>query len=144
MQADWLDFMPWNALAGGALIGFSASLLLLVNGRIAGISGILAGWVKNKGMERQWRLTFILGLLMAPIVYRWFAVLPAMQVDVELSTLVIAGLLVGFGSRLGAGCTSGHGVCGIARWSLRSLVATGLFMAAGFATVFILKHVLGA
>jgi len=141
MTLDWTHFTPWSALAGGLLIGLAAALLLLVNGRIAGISGIIGSLLPKppKG-DSAWRLAFAGGLLAAPLLYSLFAALPASQVDAGWGTLVIAGLLVGFGTRLGSGCTSGHGVCGLSRLSPRSLVATLTFMALGFATVFVTRH----
>ena len=143
MTIDWNAFTPWSALLGGGLIGVAAGLMLLFNGRIAGISGVLGGLLRPvpKG-DGAWRVAFVGGLLLAPLLYLGFAVWPAVVVDASWGTLVLAGLLVGVGTRYGAGCTSGHGVCGIARLSLRSLVATLCFMAAGFATVYVLRHLL--
>ena len=142
MSIDWLHFTPWSALAGGALIGLAASLLIALNGRIAGVSGLLAGALEG-GEGRGEKALFILGLLLAPLLWQRFAELPAVQLDSSAVLLGLAGLLVGFGSRYGAGCTSGHGVCGLARLSPRSLLATLCFMASGFVTVFILRHVWG-
>ena len=142
MSIDWLHFTPWSALAGGALIGLAASLLIALNGRIAGISGLLAGALEG-GEGRGEKALFILGLLLAPLLWQGFAELPAVQLDSSAVLLGLAGLLVGFGSRYGAGCTSGHGVCGLARLSPRALLATLCFMASGFVTVFILRHVWG-
>ena len=142
MSIDWLHFTPWSALAGGALIGLAASLLIALNGRIAGISGLLAGALEG-GEGRGEKALFILGLLLAPLLWQGFAELSAVQLDSSAVLLGLAGLLVGFGSRYGAGCTSGHGVCGLARLSPRSLLATLCFMASGFVTVFILRHVWG-
>ena len=142
MSIDWLHFTPWSALAGGALIGLAASLLIALNGRIAGISGLLAGALEG-GEGRGEKALFIPGLLLAPLLWQGFAELPAVQLDSSAVLLGLAGLLVGFGSRYGAGCTSGHGVCGLARLSPRSLLATLCFMASGFVTVFILRHVWG-
>lgn len=143
MSINWNAFTPWTALAGGLLIGFAAAMLLLLNGRIAGISGIAGGLLKPVRGDVAWRAAFIAGLVGAPLVYALFAALPAMEVDAGYGTLVAAGLLVGVGTRYGSGCTSGHGVCGLSRLSLRSLVATATFMGAGFATVFLVRHVLG-
>jgi uncharacterized membrane protein YedE/YeeE len=140
---DWTHFTPWMSLAGGILIGLSAALFVLFNGRIAGISGILGGLLQWPKGDLAWRIAFLLGLIGAPLVYTLFAPLPAVRVDAGSVTLVAAGLLVGIGTRYGAGCTSGHGVCGISRLSPRSLVATAAFMAAGFATVFIVRHLIG-
>lgn len=143
MTIDWVNFTPWTSLAGGALIGLAAALFVLFNGRIAGISGILGGLLRWPKGDIAWRVAFLLGLIAAPGIYGLYAPLPAAHVDAGTATLVIAGLLVGIGTRYGAGCTSGHGVCGLSRLSLRSLVATGAFMTAGFATVFIVRHVIG-
>lgn len=144
MSIDWNAFTPWHALAGGMLIGLAAALLLLLNGRIAGISGIVGGLLRPMRSDVAWRVAFVAGLVGAPLVYALFAALPAVQVDAGYGTLVVAGLLVGVGTRYGAGCTSGHGVCGLSRLSPRSLAATAAFMGAGFATVFIVRHVLGS
>lgn len=143
MTIDWIHFTPWASLAGGILIGLAAALFVLFNGRIAGISGILGGLLQWPRGDIAWRFAFLLGLIGAPAAYALFAPLPAVQVDAGSATLVVAGLLVGVGTRYGAGCTSGHGVCGISRLSPRSLVATAAFMAAGFATVFIVRHIIG-
>ncbi|WP_028100739.1 YeeE/YedE family protein [Pseudoduganella violaceinigra] len=127
-------------LAGGILIGLATAMLLLVNGRIAGISGILGGLLsRRQGGDSAWRLAFLGGLAAAPLAYGLFAALPTVQVDAGTGTLAIAGLLVGVGTRYGSGCTSGHGVCGLSRLSPRSLVATLCFMVAGFATVAIAR-----
>jgi uncharacterized protein len=142
MTIDWNAFTPWTALAGGALIGLAAALLLLLNGRIAGISGVI-GELASIPRDRTWRLAFLAGLIGAPLLYSLFATLPASRIEAGTGWLIAAGLLVGVGSRYGAGCTSGHGVCGLSRLSPRSLVATGVFMAAGFATVFVVRHLAG-
>ncbi len=142
MTIDWNAFTPWWALAGGVLIGVSAAMFVLLNGRIAGISGILGGLLKREPGDAGWRVAFLLGLLLAPVAYSLFAVLPARTIDASDGALVIAGLLVGVGTRYGGGCTSGHGVCGLSRFSPRSLVATLAFMGAGFATVFVIRHLL--
>lgn len=144
MTIDWLHFSPWSALAGGALIGLAASLFVLFNGRIAGISGLLGSMLERGGEGRGEKVLFLLGLLAAPLLWGLFGALPVLEFQAGWLELTLAGLLVGFGTRLGAGCTSGHGVCGIARLSPRSLVATLCFMAAGFATVFVLRHGMGA
>ena len=138
---DWLHFTPASAFAGGLLIGLAAALLILLEGRIAGISGIVGGLLQplRKG-EVAWRMAFAIGLVAAPLLYRALAELPQSRIDAGWATLVVAGLLVGFGSRLGSGCTSGHGVCGLSRLSPRSLVATIVFMTAGFATAFAGRH----
>ena len=143
MLIDWNAFTPWSALAGGVLIGLAAALLLLTGGRIAGISGILGGLLKPVRGDVGWRVAFILGLLVAPLAYALFAALPRPQIDASHGALLLAGLLVGVGTRFGGGCTSGHGVCGLSRLSVRSLVATLAFMGAGFATVFVVRHVVG-
>lgn len=140
MTINWSHFTPWPALAGGALIGLAAALLLLLNGRIAGISGVLGGLLKPVSGDIAWRAAFVLGLVAAPLVYGLFARLPVPQIDADYAALVTAGLLVGVGTRYGSGCTSGHGVCGVSRLSPRSLVATASFMVAGFATVFVIRH----
>jgi len=142
MTVNWTDFTPWTALGGGLLIGLAAAMFVLFNGRIAGISGILGGLLRPARGERGWRIAFLLGLIAAPLVYMLAAPLPAMRIDAGTGTLIAAGLLVGIGTRYGAGCTSGHGVCGLARGSARSLAATLAFMGAGFATVFIVRHLL--
>jgi uncharacterized membrane protein YedE/YeeE len=142
MTIDWLSFTPWTSLAGGVLIGGAAVMLLLFNGKIAGISGILGGLFKRSAGDWSWRLAFLAGLVVAPLVCALFAPLPAAQVDASYPVLIMAGLMVGIGSRYGAGCTSGHGVCGLSRRSPRSLVATAVFMAAGFVTVFVVRHLL--
>ncbi|GHD68598.1 YeeE/YedE family protein [Jeongeupia chitinilytica] len=143
MTIDWSAFTPWSALIGGALIGVAASLLALGNGRIAGISGIVGGLLAPQRGETAWRLAFVGGLLAAPWAYRLVAAMPRLQFDSSWGVLIVAGLLVGFGTRLGSGCTSGHGVCGLSRLSPRSLAATLAFMAAGFATVFVVRHLIG-
>ncbi|MFT7724432.1 MAG: YeeE/YedE family protein [Roseateles sp.] len=142
MTLDWTAFTPWPALAGGLLIGLAAALLMLLAGRIAGISGILGGLLRPG--DRAWRLAFVGGLLASPWLFAWLGRAPQPAVDAGWGTLVAAGLLVGVGTRYGAGCTSGHGVCGLSRLSPRSAVATAAFMAAGFATVFVARHLLGA
>ncbi|WP_457279279.1 YeeE/YedE family protein [Polaromonas sp. P5_D5] len=140
MTLDWNAFTPWSALAGGLLIGLAAAMFVLLNGRIAGISGILGGLLKPARSDMGWRVAFIAGLVGAPWAYAAFSALPPVQVDAGYGLLVIAGLLVGVGTRYGAGCTSGHGVCGLSRLSPRSLVATVTFMATGFTVVFLVRH----
>lgn len=144
MNIAWDAFTPWSSLAGGVLIGLSAALLILGSGRVAGISGIVGGLLKPGGPDTRWRLAFLGGLLAAPLLWRLFAVLPEAQPVAGGGLLVVAGLLVGIGTRYGSGCTSGHGVCGLSRLSPRSLVATLAFMGAGFATVYVVRHLLGA
>jgi uncharacterized membrane protein YedE/YeeE len=141
MHIDWFHFTPWTALAGGLLIGLAASAFVLLNGRIAGISGILGGLLRPAHGDIAWRVAFLAGLVGAPLVYSLFSVLPEARVDTGNGSLAAAGLLVGLGTRYGAGCTSGHGVCGLSRLSPRSLVATVSFMLAGFVTVFVLRHI---
>ncbi|PQO99384.1 YeeE/YedE [Massilia phosphatilytica] len=143
MHIDWLHFTPWASLAGGILIGLATALLLLANGRVAGISGILGGLLRPTRGDIAWRVTFILGLFVAPLAWLTMGAMPPAQIDHSPALLAAGGLLVGIGTRFGNGCTSGHGVCGIARLSPRSLLATVCFIAAGFATVFIVRHVLG-
>lgn len=140
MVVDWNAFTPWSALGGGALIGIAAGMFVLLNGRIAGISGIIAGLLKPVRGDSAWRIAFVGGLLVAPLVYALVAVLPMPQIDAGYGTLVLAGLLVGIGTRFGSGCTSGHGVCGLSRLSPRSLAATAAFMGTGFMTVFVIRH----
>ena len=145
MQIDWISFTPQSALAGGALIGLAAAAYLAFSGRIAGITGLLASPMaalvlrRPLAMERS-RLLFLLGLAMAPSAWLWFAPLPAATLAAGDGLLVAAGLLVGVGTRLANGCTSGHGVCGLARLSGRSLVNVLVFMGAGFATVYVVRH----
>ncbi|KGF82857.1 YeeE/YedE [Massilia sp. JS1662] len=143
MTIDWLHFTPWASLAGGILIGLATALLLLANGRVAGISGILGGLLRPSRGDIAWRVTFILGLFVAPLVWLTMGAMPPAQIDHSPALLAAGGLLVGVGTRFGSGCTSGHGVCGIARLSPRSLLATVCFLAAGFVTVFVVRHVLG-
>lgn len=144
MLIDWNNFTPWTALAGGALIGVASAMFVLFNGRIAGITGILGGLLRPKLRDIGWRLAFIIGLILAPLVWLWFAPLPDIQIDASNTLLAIAGLIVGIGTRYGSGCTSGHGVCGISRLSPRSIIATVAFMATGVLTVFVARHLLGA
>lgn len=139
---DWAHFTPWPSLVGGLLLGGAAAMLLLLTGKIAGISGILGALLRPKAKDRWWRIAFILGLASSPLIYQLVAPLPAVQVEADTPTLIAAGLLVGLGTRYGSGCTSGHGVCGLSRLSLRSLVATVAFMLSGFVTVFITRHLL--
>ena len=139
MSIDWNAFTPWSALAGGMLIGVAAAMLVLLNGRIAGISGVMGGLFKPARGDIAWRVAFLLGLVAAPLAYTLFAAPPDLQIDASYGALVVAGLLVGVGTRYGSGCTSGHGVCGLSRLSPRSLAA-GSFIGAGFVTVFVLRH----
>ena len=147
MTIDWSAFTPWSAVIGGLVIGLASALYLLGNGRIAGIAGIVASPLRavlsGSGLaSERTRLLFIGGLLAAPWLWSLVRPLPSMQVDVGWLGIVAAGLLVGVGVRMGNGCTSGHGVCGLSRFSLRSLVNVLAFMGAGFATVFVLRHLL--
>ena len=142
MLIDWNAFTPWHALTGGALIGIAAALFVLLNGRIAGISGVLGGLLRPVKGDVAWRAAFVIGLIVAPLIYLLFGSPPKPGIDADFGALVLAGLLVGVGTRYGAGCTSGHGVCGLSRLSPRSLVATAAFMATGFATVFAIRHLL--
>jgi len=144
MHIDLVSFSPWSSLAGGAMIGLAAALLLLVSGRTAGVSGITGGIIRPVAGDVGWRIAFVAGLALAPGCHAAVAALPALQIDAGYPTLVVAGLLVGLGTRYASGCTSGHGVCGVARLSPRSLAATAAFMAAGFATVFLVRHVFGS
>jgi len=137
---NWAEFTPLNSLLGGMLIGLAASLLILLNGRIAGISGILGGLLTAKGNDTNWRLAFLSGLIVAPLIYGAVHALPAVTINAGNTTILIAGLLVGIGTRYGSGCTSGHGVCGIARLSPRSIAATCAFILAGVVTVFLARQ----
>ena len=140
MTIDWANFTPWSSLAGGLLIGLAAAMFLWFNGRIAGISGILGGLLSPQKEDVGWRIAFLLGLVLAPLLYAVFTPLPPVQVEADTMTLIMAGMLVGIGTRYGSGCTSGHGVCGLSRRSPRSLVATLTFMIAGFLTVYVARH----
>ena len=144
MDAGGLTSGAVPALVGGVMIGAAAATLLVLTGRIAGISGIVAGSLRSHEADRAWRLTFLAGLLAGGAVLAVVhpTALPA-RAPVPFPTLALAGLLVGYGTRLGNGCTSGHGVCGIGRLSPRALAATATFMATGIATVFVVRHVLG-
>lgn len=143
MTIDWHHFTPFSALFGGVLIGLSAALLILFNGRIAGISGILGGLLTaNSRRETYWRAAFLFGILVAPLIHFPISGHAIPTIHSHWGILIISGLLVGFGARLGSGCTSGHGVCGIARLSPRSIVATLIFMSTGGLTVFVIRHIL--
>ena len=144
MNIDWIAFTPGTALAGGVLIGVAVALFALVNGRVAGISGILGSLLSPVKGDVAWRIAFVGGLVAAPLVSGFFAALPKAQIDASFGALLIAGFLVGIGTRYGAGCTSGHGVCGVSRLSPRSIVATIAFMTGGFVTVYVIRHVFGA
>jgi len=144
MQIDWLSFTPIPSLLGGIILGVAAALYVLFHGRILGISGIISGLLQPKSGDRTWRMALILGLLTAPLLAAlFFEIRPIVEVEADWLAVVIAGLLVGFGTQYGSGCTSGHGICGLSRLSPRSLVATVSFMTAGFLIVFVLRHVIG-
>jgi uncharacterized membrane protein YedE/YeeE len=141
MTIDWNNFTPWASLAGGIVLGLASAAFVLLSGRILGISGIVGGLLRPKAGNIAWRVAFVLGMLAAPLLYAAFATPKAVTIDAGWGTLIVAGLLVGLGTRYGAGCTSGHGVCGLSRLSPRSLVATLAFMGAGFVTVALVRHV---
>lgn len=135
------NFTPVSALIGGGLIGLAAAVLLLFNGRIAGISGIVGDLLRPVGGDWGWRIAFVLGLIAGPLVYQLIdGRMLSVTIDAQLPILIVGGFLVGFGTNLGLGCTSGHGVCGIARLSPRSIVATAVFMLAGMITVYVVRH----
>lgn len=136
------SFTPVSGFIGGMLIGLASVLLLWLNGRIAGISGIVGGILSQRGGEFGWRAMFVAGLLLGAFGYTLATGGLAVAIPASIPVLVVAGLLVGFGTRLGSGCTSGHGVCGIGRLSKRSIVSTATFMAVAVATVFVTNHVL--
>jgi uncharacterized membrane protein YedE/YeeE len=143
MNIDWAHFTPITSLAGGIILGVASAIFILVNGRILGISGILGGLLPPKRGDTFWRVAFLLGFAAAPMVFH--AVVPAQyitapRIDATEMMVVIAGLLVGIGTRYASGCTSGHGVCGLSRLSPRSLVATLSFMGTGFAMVYVMRH----
>ena len=142
MTLDILHFTPGMSLLGGLLIGTASALFILANGRIAGISGILGGLLRPTSGDVMWRLAFLLGLIVAPAVLAVFVAPVIPTIDAGPTTLIIAGLLVGIGTRYGGGCTSGHGICGLSRLSPRSLIATLAFMGSGMAIVFAMRHLL--
>jgi uncharacterized membrane protein YedE/YeeE len=142
MILDTLNFTPGMSLLGGLLIGTASALFILANGRIAGISGILGGLLRPTSGDVVWRLAFLLGLVVAPAVLAAFVAPTLPTIEASPTTLVIAGLLVGVGTRYGGGCTSGHGICGLSRLSPRSLIATLAFMGSGMAIVFAMRHLL--
>lgn len=144
MHIDWVAFTPYSSLAGGLLIGLAAAFFLLSNGRIAGISGIVGGLLRPVQRDIAWRVAFIGGLVLAPLLFLLIRPLPTVVVSADYLTLGVAGLLVGVGTRYGSGCTSGHGVCGLARRSPRSLAATATFILAGIVTVYLVRHLLAA
>lgn len=143
MNVDWLNFTPWSSLGGGMLIGLAASLFVVANGRIAGISGLIGSLLQRGSEGVSEKAMFLLGLLVTPLLWGLFATLPQIEFQSGWFGLIVAGLLVGVGTRYGSGCTSGHGVCGISRLSPRSMIATACFMFSGFATIFVLRHVMG-
>ncbi len=145
MNLDWAHFTPWTSLSGGLILGLAAAIFIVVSGRILGISGIVGGLLSPQAGDSSWRVAFLLGLLAAPVVIS--AVFPAVvisapRIDASDAVVGIAGVLVGVGTRYASGCTSGHGVCGLSRLSLRSMLATALFMGAGFVTVYVVRHVI--
>ena len=145
MTIDWLHFTPWLSLSGGLLLGISAALFILLNGRILGISGIVGGLLRPRAGDAAWRVAFLLGMAAAPLLFAALAPVgwvSAPRVEAGTLRIVMAGALVGLGTRYGAGCTSGHGICGLSRLSPRSLVATACFMGAGFVTVFFVRQFL--
>ena len=144
MSIVWNAFTPASALIGGAIIGAAAALFAVLNGRIAGVSGILGGLARPQSGDISWRIAFVAGLVAAPLAWVLLAALPEIRVDASVPTLAAAGLLVGIGTRYGGGCTSGHGVCGISRASPRSIAATLAFMAAGFVTVYFMRHLIAS
>ncbi len=143
MLIDWSHFTPWSSLAGGMTIGIAVAVFALLNGRIAGISGIAGGLFRLQTGDIGWRIAFVAGLVAAPLVWQLFHSLPTFQIDTGYGILALAGLIVGIGTRYGSGCTSGHGVCGLSRLSPRSIIATLVFMGTGFVTVYIMRHMLG-
>jgi len=145
MNLDWVHFTPWSSLTGGIVLGIASALFILINGRILGISGILGGLLPPKIGDTSWRIAFLLGMFAAPTVFH--SVVPveyitAPRIEATEWMIVVAGLLVGVGTRYASGCTSGHGVCGLSRLSPRSLVATASFMSAGFVTVYVVRHLI--
>ena len=145
MTIDWSHFSPWSSLSGGILLGIAAALFILINGRILGISGIVGGLLPPKRGDAAWRLFFLLGMATSPWVFKLVAPVGFMaqpRFEVSAGLVALAGFLVGLGTRYGSGCTSGHGVCGLSRMSPRSVVATLTFMATGFFTVYIMRHII--
>ncbi len=142
MSIDWTHFTPWSALAGGLMIGTAAALFVLLNGRVLGVSGIVGGLLRPRRGDRLWRGLFLLGMLASPWVMALVRPMAAPRIDAGWVLLIAAGLLVGWGTSMGSGCTSGHGVCGLSRLSPRSLIATLAFMGMGMATVFVVRHLL--
>jgi uncharacterized membrane protein YedE/YeeE len=139
---DWAHFTPWHSFAGGIMIGTAAAMLVLMNGRIAGVAGIIGGVLRPAGGDMAWRLAFIIGLIVAPAVYRLLTEPVPPTIEASYPVLLLAGVLVGAGTRYGSGCTIAHGVCGLSRLSPRSLAATLTFVTAGFATVYFVRHLI--
>ncbi len=144
MSIAWNAFTPASALIGGAIIGAAVALFVVLNGRIAGVSGILGGLMRPQSGDLSWRIAFVAGLIAAPLAWGLLSALPQIRIDATYPVLAAAGLLVGVGTRYGGGCTSGHGVCGVSRASPRSIAATLAFMATGFATVYVVRHLIGS
>ena len=142
MLIDWNNFTPWSAISGGVMLGIASALFILLNGRIAGICGILGGLYRPQRNDIGWRVAFIIGLILTPLAWATVNTLPNINIEASNGLLAISGLIVGISTRYGSGCTSGHGVCGISRLSPRSIIATLAFMGTGFLTVFIVRHVL--
>ena len=142
MTIDLNNFTPWASLVGGLIIGLATVLFLMFNGRIAGISGIVGGLLNPKKGDILWRIAFVAGLVLSPLIFGLVSFIPKVQIDASYPVLILAGLLVGVGTRYGSGCTSGHGVCGLSRRSPRFIVATIAFMLAGFITVYIIRHLI--
>jgi uncharacterized membrane protein YedE/YeeE len=145
MTIDWIHFTPWQSLAGGVLLGLASAAFILVNGRILGISGILGGVLISRTGDIGWRIVFLLGMAASPFVASFIfpeGMIEAPRIEAGYAAIAIAGLLVGFGTRYGSGCTSGHGVCGLSRLSPRSLVSTLTFMGLGFAMVYVIRHLI--
>lgn len=143
LSIDWPNFTPSASLAGGMLIGLAASVLVVCRSKIAGISGIVAGLMETENIQpghHLWRVLFLIGLVSSSFTYQLFSPMPEINISASKSTLIIAGLLVGFGTRMGSGCTSGHGICGLSRLSLRSLIATLSFMLSGFIVCYLFLH----
>jgi uncharacterized membrane protein YedE/YeeE len=143
MTIDWSHFTPWLSLAGGLLLGVAAAMFILVNGRVLGISGIVGGLLAPKKGDAAWRVAFLLGMALSPLIFRMLMppdMVQSPRIDAGYMSIILAGLMVGLGTRYGSGCTSGHGVCGLSRMSPRSLLATITFMGTGFLTVFVLRH----
>jgi uncharacterized membrane protein YedE/YeeE len=145
MTIDWIQFTPWLSLGGGVLLGLTSAAFILINGRILGISGILGGLLAPRLGDIGWRIAFLLGMFASPWVGTLLfpeGLIQAPRIEADFSTIAMAGFLVGFGTRYGSGCTSGHGVCGLSRLSPRSLVSTLTFMGLGFVMVYVIRHLI--